>query len=79
MKLNYLSKYGTRRCGWRIVGVGILVAAAVSWMPRAHAQKAPDDALEILKAMSDYIASQKNISLTYDLDVEVVTPEVEKI
>lgn len=79
MKLNYLSKYGTRRCGWRIVGVGILVAAAVSWMPRAHAQKAPDDALEILKAMSDYIASQKNISLTYDSDVEVVTPEVEKI
>jgi hypothetical protein len=29
--------------------------------------------------MSDYVASQKNISLTYDSDVEVITADVEKI
>jgi hypothetical protein len=29
--------------------------------------------------MSDYIASQKNISLTFDSDVEVITSDVEKI
>jgi len=29
--------------------------------------------------MSDYLANQKTISLTFDSDVEVITPEVEKI
>src|SRR5882757_4478831 len=40
---------------------------------------AADDATQILKAMSDYLASQKTFSLAFDSDVEVVTPEVEKI
>jgi hypothetical protein len=61
-----------------IVSVGVLVAATVAWLPSAQAQKA-DDAAQILKSMSDYVASQKNISLTYDSDVEVITSEVEKI
>ena len=58
-----------------IVGIGVLVAATVTC---AQAQKA-DDAAQILKSMSDYVASQKNISLTYDSDIEVITAEVEKI
>jgi hypothetical protein len=29
--------------------------------------------------MSDYLASQKTISLSYDSDIEVITPEIEKI
>ena len=38
-----------------------------------------DDAAMVLKAMTDYIAAQKSISATFDSDVEVVTPELEKI
>jgi hypothetical protein len=45
----------------------------------ACAQDAGDDALQILKAMSDYLASQKNISAMVDSDIEVVTPDLGKI
>ena len=43
--------------------------------PRAQAQ----DAGKIVKAMSDYVAGQKTISLTFDSDIEVVTSELQKI
>jgi hypothetical protein len=43
------------------------------------AQAADDDALKILKGMSDYLASQKTISLSFDADIEVITPEIQKI
>jgi hypothetical protein len=54
-----------------------LVLATVLVAPAAHAQD--DDAGKILKAMSDYMASQKSISLSFDTDIEVITPEIEKI
>ena len=38
-----------------------------------------DDAAMILKAMTDYTAAQKSISATFDSDIEVVTPELEKV
>ena len=38
-----------------------------------------DDPAKLLKAMTDYTAAQKSISATFDSDVEVVTPELEKI
>lgn len=38
-----------------------------------------DDPAKILKAMTDYTATQKSISATFDSDIEVVTPELEKI
>jgi len=47
--------------------------------PIQHAQAAGDDALQILKAMSDYLASQKTISATFDSTLEVITPDMEKI
>jgi hypothetical protein len=38
-----------------------------------------DDAAKLLKAMTDYTAAQKSISATFDSDIEVVTPGLEKI
>ena len=38
-----------------------------------------DDANKILKAMSDYLGSQKNFSALFDSDLEVITPQIEKI
>jgi len=38
-----------------------------------------DDSEKVLKAMTDYTAAQKSISATFDSDIEVVTPELEKV
>jgi hypothetical protein len=59
-------------------GAGVAVFSAVSFMASA-AQAAEDDALKILKGMSDYLANQKTISLSYDSDIEVITSDIQKI
>src|SRR5258708_22513880 len=52
--------------------MAILVASA-SQPARA------DDPAKILKAMADYTAGQKSISATFDSDIEVITPELQKL
>ena len=37
------------------------------------------DAKRIVKAMSDYMASQSNLSGEFDAELDVITPDVEKI
>jgi hypothetical protein len=37
------------------------------------------DAKAILKSMADYVGGQQTIELTFDSDIEVITPELEKI
>ena len=59
---------------------GLANAALVTAFAAFSAQSAhADDAAKILKAMTDYITAQKSISATFDSDIEVVTPELEKI
>ena len=59
----------------------LLAAFFTAWVSanpaRAGSQK--DDAKAILKAMSDYVSSQKTIELTFDSAIEVITPQLEKI
>jgi len=55
----------------------VLVAALTVAPIRAQAQGS--DAKSFLKAMSDYVSSQKTIELTFDSDIEVITPQLEKI
>jgi hypothetical protein len=38
-----------------------------------------DDSAALLKAMADYTAAQKSVTATFDSDVEVITPELQKI
>lgn len=57
--------------------ITLLFAATLFAAPRAHAQD--DAARKILKAMSDFVASQKTISIAYDSDIEVVTTDLQKI
>jgi hypothetical protein len=59
------------------VFVGTFLAMSISLIPSVHAQNR--DAEKLLKAMSDYVASQKNVSLTYDSDIEVITSHLQKI
>lgn len=53
-----------------------LVAAFIAFT--AQSARA-DDPTKVLKAMTDYTAAQKSISATFESDIEVVTPELEKI
>src|SRR4051812_40787218 len=59
------------------IALAVALTMSIAFMPRAEAQA--DDAGKILKRMSDYMASQKTLSLTYDTDIEVITPELQKI
>lgn len=54
-------------------GIGALLFAAP-----AQADSAAD-AKRIVKAMSDYMASQKNLSGDFDVDLDIITPQLEKI
>src|SRR5262245_9207455 len=61
----------------RLLIAGALTLAVVSWTSGASAQS--DDALQILKKMSDYLASQSTVSVSFDTDIEVITSDLEKI
>jgi hypothetical protein len=63
--------------GARIAAVTLALAVSVPGMQHAHAQE--DGAKKILKAMSDYVGSQKSISATFDSDIEVITTSLQKI
>ena len=67
---------------WRGLFLGLAVAISAALLvpaetPRAEA--AGDDADQILKSMSDYLATQKAISAAFDSALEVMTPQGEKI
>ncbi len=78
MNQHAASRLSRRNFRWFGVAASAAVVMAVSFMPSAHAQQG-DDAVQILKAMANYVTSQKTISLTYDSDIEVITPELQKI
>ncbi|MGM4894399.1 DUF2092 domain-containing protein [Tardiphaga sp. 839_C3_N1_4] len=59
----------------RLAGITLAVTFIAITTQSARA----DDPAKLLKTMSDYTAAQKSISATFDSDVEVVTPELEKI
>jgi hypothetical protein len=63
----------------RIRGEGLSATLAAVALLVAAIPASAQDAKSILKAMTDYVGSQKTISLSFDSSVEVVTPEIEKI
>lgn len=66
----------TREGAW--LGVAALLAASITALaPEAMAQGTDPKAL--LKAMSTYVGGLKTIELTLDSDIEVITPQLEKI
>jgi hypothetical protein len=55
--------------------LAVTLAAAVPTPTPAQ----ENDATAILKAMSDYVGNQKTIQLAFDSDIEIITPQLEKI
>ena len=60
------------------LAASLFVVISASAAPSARAQQG-DDAMQILKAMTDYVSSQKVILATYDTDIEVLTDNLQKI
>jgi hypothetical protein len=55
-------------------------AASIAVLSVAATQGArADDPGKILKGMADYLAGQKSLSTKFDSDIEVITPELQKI
>lgn len=61
----------------------LTVAGALLWYtvtsPLAVVNAADSDPLALLKKMTQYVSSQSSISALIDTDIEVVTPELQKI
>ncbi len=70
--MNRKSLHTLLRTSATAASVAILSVAA---SPGARA----DDSAALLKAMTDYTASQKSISATFDSDIEIITPGLQKI
>ena len=58
----------------------VRISAAIACIATlASPALAEDDAVKILKSMTDYTAGQKSISATFDSDIEVITPDLQKL
>ncbi|MCX5568805.1 DUF2092 domain-containing protein [Kaistia nematophila] len=85
MRMHALSPLA--RAGWRRAGVLVVgVATALAFGEPARAQDASaaaeqnrQDAIEIVKGMARYVGGQTDITLAFDSELEVVTPQMEKL
>lgn len=57
--------------------LGTILAMGVMLGSQASAQSG--DAEKLLKGMADYVANQKTLTVTFDSDIEVITPNLQKI
>ncbi|HYN42645.1 MAG TPA: DUF2092 domain-containing protein [Thermoanaerobaculia bacterium] len=57
----------------------VLLLAAGLAQAEPAAPAPPTGAKAILKSMSDWMGSQKSLDLTFDSDIEIITPQLEKI
>jgi len=71
------TKTGMNASG-RVSAVSLVLAAGLFASASGVQAQAPD-AKAILKAMSNYVGSQKTIEVTFDSDIEAITPQLEKI
>lgn len=63
----------------RRVAAGCLVFATALLATGPGPMAKENDAKAVLKAMSNYVSSQKTIELTFDSDIEIITSQMEKI
>jgi hypothetical protein len=68
-----------RICPRALIRFSMTAASAAILSAAAGGGVRADDSVALLKAMVDYTAAQKSISATFDSDIEVITPELQKI
>src|SRR5579872_1763180 len=59
--------------------IGVTAGAAVSIVFTLTSPARADDAAQILKSMTDYLSSHQMLSVSFDSDIEVITPELQKL
>jgi hypothetical protein len=69
--------FPTRAQAARCIGVALGATALLSLT--TVALRADGDPRAMLRTMSDYMAGQKTLSVRYDAEVEVITPDLQKI
>ena len=73
----------SRRMGLRRLLKGgataMTLTIGMTMITQPPARAAGDDAMAILKSMSDYIGAQQSIALLFDSDIEVITPDLQKL
>ena len=62
-----------------LIRSSVTVASVAMLVVSAGQTAQAQDAAKVLKAMSDYTAGQNSISATFDSDIEVITPDLQKI
>jgi hypothetical protein len=77
MKAEVTSPIARRTGALGVVAATIVLT--ICTVSGAQAETPEKGAKRILKAMSDYVTSQKTISLKFDSDIEAITPQLEKI
>jgi hypothetical protein len=68
-------KISPKRTGLWLAGLLLSGAAMAS----AGTPTRDEAAMSILKSMSDYVSGHQTIELTFDSDIEIITPQLEKI
>src|ERR1700751_1563158 len=62
-----------------VIGAFATTASVIVLAAAACSDARADDSGALLKAMADYTAAQKSITASFDSDIEVLTPELQKI
>lgn len=65
--------------GMKRLAAGAALSVALASFGGGASADESTDANAILKAMSEYVTSQKSITAAFNTDIEVVTPELQKI
>ncbi|WEK49276.1 MAG: DUF2092 domain-containing protein [Candidatus Kaistia colombiensis] len=77
------TRSGRRWAGTLVAGFVAILAfgspAARAQDPNAAAEQNRQEAIEIVKGMAKYVGGQTDISLAFDSELEVVTPQMEKL
>lgn len=59
--------------------IGVTAGATVSIVLTLTSPARADDAAQILKSMTDYLGNHQTLSVSFDSDIEVITPELQKL
>jgi hypothetical protein len=63
----------------RLVRAPTIIASAIVCVSSGASIARADDAAQILKTATDYVAAQQSITARFDTDIEVITPDLQKI
>ena len=77
--MNYLAYRGSPRPTASKIALAVAAAFSMFAFSPTTASAQADDASVVLKRMTDYISAHPDLSSQFDIEFDVITPEIEKI